>query len=198
MFPTAPSCSFLNSLQIITMTSLHLTCDQIILKTRGRKICLLELFITSLFLKLSTALHCPLPSFWLDLLPQEEHFTPRTPELSLELLFSKARRHFLSPPVLLARRKTLNVAKMIKWPNHFVWASCPYHYLPPQSLLSTDFISQEQDGWTQRWDLRLPTSNPSSDNYILHSLQQLFKSSCRGFLTCKMVAIMLFSQQRSE
>lgn len=90
--------------------------------------------------------------------------------------------------------KPLNTPKMIKWPSLFVWPSCPYHSLPPQSLLSIDFYLPG-DASTQGWELRLPTSNPSSDNYMLCSLGQLFKSS---LLTSRTVAIMLFSRQSSE
>lgn len=169
--------------------------DQILtLKIRGRKICLLNLSITSLFSKPNIALHSPLPSFLLDLLTGSSYrnASPYDAWGLCSMAALKEGQHVLSPPMLLARLKTLTIPKMIEWPSRFVWSSHPYHYLPPQSLLSTDFICQEQGFWTQCWELRLPTSNPSSDNYTLCSLEQLLMSSCQGLLTCRMVAIAIF------
>lgn len=123
----------------------------------------------------------------------QEYFTPL--HLPIARMLSRASQHVLSPPVLLARFKTLNSHR---WSNEQVVLCDHPVCITPQSLLSTDCICQVRDVWTQCWESRLPASNLSSDNYMLHSLEQLLKSSWQGLLMCRMVAIMLFSQQSSE
>lgn len=197
-FPTAPFCSFFSpSHPLCSLFPAHDTWPNIDPKDQTEKknlpaksIHYFSIFKAKYCFTQSPFLLFAGPPHWKLL---QEYFSLW--HLATTRMLSRAGQHVLSPPTRLARLKTLNTHR---WSNDQV-VLCDHPVLIiPQSLLSTDCIWQVRDVLTQRWESRLPKSNLSSDNYMLHSPEQLLKSSWQGLLTCRMVAIVLFSQQSSE